>query len=307
MSQTYEDTRSLPTFAVHTLIFAQITVMSLAGNSLVCVALYRNRRLRTITNIYVLSLAITDITSAALIFPFSTVASGIREWPFGFYFCQFSGFLSYIWALLSMDILALTAVNRYICVVKPRLYAILFTAKKTVFLILFMSLLTYSLYLAAILVSSVSYQWNPGHLFCQIEGEEIPASRPLVFTFVAEFFAFPLCVIIFCYGKVYRTIRQHNSAVIPSLQEANASRTVSAQEIQASRVLSAAVIAFCVCWIPSTIVVVLERLTPVAPFWQSFSTLASASSAWINPIIYGVMNRAMRKEFMTLLHCVKGN
>ena len=281
--------------------------MSLAGNSLVCFALYRNRRLRTITNIYVLSLAITDITSVALIFPFSTVASGIREWPFGFHFCQFSGFLCYIWAILSIDILALTAVNRFICVVKPRFYATLFTAKKTVFSILFLSLLKFSLYLAAILFSSVSYQWHPGHLYCQMAGEEIPASKPLVFTLVAEFFAYPLCVIIFCYGRVYRTIRHHNSAVIPSLQDANASRTISAQEIQASRVLFAAVIAFCVCWIPSTIVLVLEQLTPVAPFWQAFSTLASASSAWINPIIYGVMNRAMRKEFMTLLHCVKGN
>ena len=303
MSPTYEDTRSLPTFAVHTLIFAQITVLSLAGNSLVCLALYRNRRLRTITNIYVLSLAIADITSVTFIYPFSTVASGMRRWPFGFNFCQLNGLLCYIWALLSMGILALTAVNRYFCVVKPRFYPILFTAKKTVFTILLTSLLTFSVYLTAILLSSVSYQWHPDYLFCQMAAKETPASKPLVFTLVAHFFAFPLCVIIFCYGKVYRTIRRHNSVVIPSLQEANASTAISAQEIQASRVLLAAVIAFCICWLPSAITIVSDQLTSTPPFWQSFSSLASACSAWINPIIYGVMNRAERKEFVTLLRC----
>ena len=92
MNQTTEDTRSLPTVIIQTVIFVIMTVLSLAGNLLVCLAFYRNRRLRTVTNFFVLSLAITDMISAPLEYSFNTVAFGLRKWPFGVNFCQFNGF-----------------------------------------------------------------------------------------------------------------------------------------------------------------------------------------------------------------------
>ena len=116
-----------------------------------------------------------------------------------------------------------------------------------------------------------------------------------------------MCLILSCYGSVYLVIRQHNFVVVPSLEDANGQGTLSAHVIQASRVLHDAVIAFCVCWIPATVVGVLEGIAQitVSSFWQSANTLAAAYSAWINPIIYGVMNRAMRKESLKLLRCRK--
>lgn len=78
-----EDTRSLSQVIAFTVIDVITTVLSLIGNSLVCLAFYRNRRLRRIvTNIYVLSLVIADMTAAMFVFPFFTVASGLRRWPF---------------------------------------------------------------------------------------------------------------------------------------------------------------------------------------------------------------------------------
>ena len=128
-----EDTRSPPKVIIHTVILTFTTVLSLTGNSLVCLAVYKNRRLRTITNFDVLSLAVADLFTAMFRYSFTTVASGLREWPFGFNFCTFQGFLVYVWSLGSTNILALTAVNRYFCIVKPKYYPILFTKKKTIF------------------------------------------------------------------------------------------------------------------------------------------------------------------------------
>ena len=72
------------------------------------------------------------------------------------------------------------------------------------------------------------------------------------------------------------------------------------------RFLLAAVVAFCICWIPATTVVILEKLAHrgVPPFWH---TLFSACSSRINPIIHGAMNRAMRKEFLKVIRCGKDN
>jgi len=119
-----EDTRSPPKVIIHTVILAFTTVFSLTGNSLVCLAVYKNRRLRTITNFYVLSLAVADLFTAMFGYSFTTVASGLREWPFGFNFFTFQGFLVYVWSLGSTNILALTAVNRYFCIVKVLSYSL---------------------------------------------------------------------------------------------------------------------------------------------------------------------------------------
>ena len=84
------DTRSLQEVTMHTAVLALTTVLSLTGNSLVCLAFYRNGRLRTVTNFYVLSLAIADLILAVFVGCSSTLASGLRRWPFHYNFCQFA-------------------------------------------------------------------------------------------------------------------------------------------------------------------------------------------------------------------------
>lgn len=301
------DTRSLPTVAAHTVIWALTTLLSITGNALVFLAFYRNRRLRTITNFHVLNLVIIDIFMATLGYPFSTIASGLREWPFGFNFCQFNGFLSHFWTVFSISILTLTAINRYFCIIKHRFYSTIFTKKKTILSIIFVWLFTLTSGFIVTVLTPVIFRWHPHYLFCQVKSSEtLPVFTS---TFMTGFVFLLICLTLFCYGNVYRTIRRHNSAVIPSLQEANGQQTASAHEIQASRVLMAAVITFCVCWIPATIVSTLERVAKLAvpSFWQSFDTLAFASTSWINPIIYGVMSRAMRNTILKLLRCRKEN
>ena len=307
MSRPSEEIRGLATITIHTLICVLTMVLSLTGNSLICLAFYRNRTLRTITNFYVLAMAITDIIFAVFVLPFNTVSSGVRKWPFSFTFCQFRGFITFIWGLVSMGILALTAVNRYFCVVKSNFYPTLFTKRKTVTSVIFVWLFTVSFFSTATFVTPVSLQWHPYYVFCQATGIDVRKSNALVFSIVGVFFAPSMSIILFCYGSVYRAIRRHNSAVIPSIQAANLQIDVSAHEIQASRVLLTAVMAFCVCWTPFIIVTTLEMAVRVTipSFWQSFSTMVSVGSTWINPIIYGVMNRAMRREFLKLLRCRK--
>ena len=300
MNQPEEDTRSLPAVVTHSVILALSAILALLGNSLVCLAFYRNIRLRTITNVYVLSLAVADITAAAFVLPFSTIASGYKAWPFNFAFCQFSGLAAYSWGTMSINILALTAVNRYICIVKPGLYPTLFTKKKTLFSILFVLLLTLTALLTATLATPISFQWYPLGLAIEVTGLEVRAG---VSKSSIGLVGLVMLLIIFCYGRVYRTIKRHNSVVSPSLQETTSPVRVSPHEIQASRVLLAAVIGFGVCWIPLTVVRFHKACVrcSLPSYWWSFSTLFAYFSSWINPVIYGVMNRAMRKEFLKLL------
>lgn len=116
-----------------------------------------------------------------------------------------------------------------------------------------------------------------------------------------------MSLVLFGYGSVYRVVRQHNRGIVPSLHNAaNNQGAIRAQEIKTSRVLFATVFGFCVSWIPSIAITFFEVST--SSITQSAIPLLFASiSVWINPLIYGVMNRAMRKEFQNILVCQKGN
>lgn len=307
MERTIEDTRSSLEVIVQTVTAAITTIVSLIGNSLVCLAFYRNRRLRTVTNFYVLSLAIADLaiadlTVASFVYPFSTIASGLRRWPFNHNFCQFSGFLVYYRAQVSLCVLALTSINRYFCVVKPRLYSTFFTRKKTALSIFCVWIFLFIFYLTFNFTLPVVSGWDPYGLHCRGMSLDKHTDR-IMYIFYGTFFTVPMSVVVFGYGNVYRVVRQHNSIIGPSLHAPGVRATVRAQEMKASRLLFAAVLGFFVCWTPLSVSFLLRFgcdifIPSVA---QSLCTMFTTFSAWINPVIYGALNPAMRKEFRNIL------
>lgn len=306
MEETEEDTRSQREVIIHTVILALTTALSVAGNSLVCVAFYRNTRLRTISNFYVLTLAATDLMFAIWNGPFHTIASGLRRWPFSHNFCQFTGFVTQYVAQISLCILALAGINRYFCVVKPHKYTTFFTRKRTLCSILFVWILLFAQTVTQTILAPVTYRWFPNVLYCRATLQDKRAEK-IFYVFYGCLFILPLLIVVFCYGKIYRVVKIHNTVVIPTLQQANSCGTLSAQDIKTSKIIFAAVFGFCVCWTPTIVTIVLEfgYEVHIPPHAQPIYTLFAAISAWINPLIYGVMNRAMRTEFRKIFFCRK--
>lgn len=117
-------------------------------------------------------------------------------------------------------------------------------------------------------------------------------------------------MLFFAYGKIYRFIGRHNNAVHPSLQASrNSQRTLGIHEMKASRVLFATVFSFCVSWIPAGVLIILEYgfAVSIPSTARSIPFLFASTSAWINPVIYGVMNRAMHREYGNIIFCRKEN
>ena len=307
MEQITYDSRSQLEVIVHAVLLTLMTVLSLTGNALVCLAFYRNRRLRTVTNFYVLSLAVADLTVATFKFPFVIVASVLRRWPFSYGFCQFIGVLSINWAMISLCTLALTSMNRYYCVVKPQRYTVFCTKKKTIASILFVCIFLFVFNVTFDSAAHTVYRWHPDSLFCMAKFRDKDTEMVAYITFGC-LSLLSLLVLLLGYGRVYSVVRQHNRAIVPSLQQAaNNGGVMRAQEIKICQVLFAAVFGFCTSWIPTITVTFLEFCfeMSIPTTAKSIPLLFSSLSAWINPIIYGVMNRAMRKEFQNILLCRK--
>lgn len=302
MERTIEDSRSLLEIILQTIIAAITTIVSLIGNSLVCLAFYRNRRLRTITNFYVLSLAIADLSVASFVYPFSTIASGFRRWPFNHSFCQFSGFLAYYWAQVSLCVLALTSINRYFCVVKPHRYATFFTRKRTALSIFYVWTFLFVFYITFTFTFPVVCGWDPYGFHCRGMSLDQRKDR-IMYVFYASFFTVSMSVVLFGYGSVYRVVRHHNAFIAPSLHAPSGRATIRAKDIKASRLLFAAVLGFFVCWTPLCVSFILRFGCDISipSDAQSLCAMFTTFSAWINPVIYGALNPSMRKEFRNIL------
>jgi len=97
----------------------------IAGNSLVIAAVFTHRNLRTVTNTFIVSLAVADLLLGAVVLPFSSVNEVLGWWPFGRIWC--SAWLAIDVWVCTASILNLCAISldRYLAISRPFRYPLL--------------------------------------------------------------------------------------------------------------------------------------------------------------------------------------
>lgn len=73
--------------------YMMILMLSIIGNLLVITTLVQNRRMRTVTNVFLLNLALSDILVGVLCVPFTLVGTILRDFIFGELLCKLIPFL----------------------------------------------------------------------------------------------------------------------------------------------------------------------------------------------------------------------
>ena len=119
-----------PGMIVTSVILLGIVVIVLLGNSLVITAVIKTRKLRTVTNIYIVSLACSDLLLGICVLPYSASYEVLDFWPFGDTWCS-------IW--LAIDVLLCTAsilnlcaisLDRFLAVTSPIKYPSLMSKRR---------------------------------------------------------------------------------------------------------------------------------------------------------------------------------
>ncbi|KAL9970571.1 hypothetical protein ACROYT_G022971, partial [Oculina patagonica] len=101
--------RSLFVTILESSLMIALNIVSLLGNVLVCMSVYRNTRLRTTTNIYIVALAISDLLSAIFVMPLAAGVLISSRWPFGETVCQMHAFFSLFVVYISPVTMGFTA------------------------------------------------------------------------------------------------------------------------------------------------------------------------------------------------------
>lgn len=285
-----------------------INSFSLFGNLLLGIAVIKNPNLRrTVPNMYIITLAVSDFLMSLMGIPFSLASLIIGKWPFNNFICQFQGFWILLMCAVSLQTLAVTAINRYFRVVRSRaLYQKLFNMKTTkvtiavLWMVAFLAPLPY-------VVAGHEFFFHTGKVFCahNIESLYDGYGAYLVLVFVAV----PLITIITCYIRVFIAVRKHNLKFrsrirTKSLSCPSSESSLSVEEVNVTYILLVVVIGFVTTWTP---VLVIDLIDFINADWKlkrqayvSYTCFGFASTS-LNPIIYGIMNRSFRAEYFDIL------
>lgn len=279
-----------------------INVLALLGKLLVCMAYRRNYLLRSSTNMLVVSLAVTDFMISTAVMPLTIIALLVGKWAFRQTVCEIQGFLTHLLAFLSLQIMALTAINRYLRVFKAKLFRKVFTRRQTALIIVSVSVFTLVFFVGLLFIAKSSFIFHPGKVICVIKFRNINQSR--VFTVVSSilFVVIPALVITICYLNVFKSFKQHRNNFNAKYKSRNGPARLSRIEISVTRTVFTIVAVFFTTWIPCFIIDLTDTMYSSylpRPVYMTYTFLAFASSA-VNPIIYGVMNKTFRMEFYRL-------
>lgn len=173
---------SLPLFTV---ISAMLCCISTAINSFLLLVVYKDERLQTVSNLFICSLAVSDLVSGLLAIPVSA-ASGhlwiedlLKETSL---LTKTKTFFLYLTTSGSILNVCAVSVDRFIAIQWPMKYPFLLTRRKVALTVLF--LWTFNLASSA-----------PSFYVRQLE------SLPFLITRLIVLLLLPLAVIIFCYIK----------------------------------------------------------------------------------------------------------
>ena len=300
--------RSLFVIVLEAGCMIMLNVLALLGNILVCIAVYRNTRLRTTTNLYIIALAVSDLLSAIFVMPFSAGALITGRWAFGIKVCELSGFFSVFVVYVSPVTMGLTALNRYVRICKSdQQYRRVFSQRNSrILLASAWVFLAFYLILVTFITGLQEFRFVPDYSACLNVHLNQLSSIIHYIVVIGLFFSLPLTLTIISYRKVFKKIREHNMGTAQGLQAQAVTPGISSHEIRISRSLFVVVFTFMLCWVPLWVITISTRFHIVSNMPQNLELLCTfclCLSNAINPVIYAGMNPLFRKEFIRILRC----
>ncbi|KAK6488885.1 adenosine receptor A2a-like [Huso huso] len=280
-----------------------IAALSTVGNILVCVAVMKNKRLQTVTNYFLVSLAIADICVGALAIPCAIMTDlGIpRD---NLYLCLLM--LSVLIMLTQSSIFSLLAValERYIAIFLPFHYQTIMTPRNAIIIIL----VTWILAFLIGLVPLMGWHKTP------------PASGYCFFVFVVDmtymvyfnFFACvltPLIIMFLIYAQIFIAVKHQIRRMAANNIHSNVQNKQAdsiKKEMKTATSLFLVLFLFTICWIPLHIINCFILLCPHCsiplPLLLTAIILSHINSA-VNPILYAYKMRSFRRTFKAIFLC----
>ena len=285
-----------------------VFLVSLAGNTVIGIIVYRTKTMRKPINFLIVNMAMSDLLLPIFSIPQSIQQIYTNYWlisgPLGQALCKLAYFLPYVSGLVSTQSLVLIAVDRFGAVVFP-LRPPLISSKLCRFFIL-TTWIVAMLILSPELVASKLLEY-PGGYVCVKRWNEVFGDTSFLYHLPAIVVAFfiPLALVAILYIIIFLKLKSQN---IPGEQLANERQQRRQRERNVLKMAIAIVLGFSVCLFPLAIHWLLAafRLNNMLPScglqnFRFFAYFMARANCAINPCICFIFSRNYREGLKTLL------
>ncbi|XP_074930634.1 substance-P receptor isoform X1 [Phalacrocorax aristotelis] len=284
--------------ALWAVAYALIVVVSVVGNVVVMWIILAHKRMRTVTNYFLVNLAFAEASMSA----FNTVVNFTyaihNEWYYGLLYCKFHNFFPIAAVFASIYSMTAIALDRYMAIIHPLQPRLSATATKVVIGVIWL--------LAFLLAFPQGYysvmEELPGRLVCLVEWPEHSTNvygKTYHFCMTILIYFLPLLVIGCAYTVVGVTLW---ASEIPGDNSDRYHEQVSAKR-KVVKMMIIVVCTFALCWLPYHIYFTLQYFNPewylqkfIQQVYLAIMWLAMSSTMY-NPIIYCCLNDRFRVGF----------
>ncbi|XP_006811548.2 prokineticin receptor 2-like [Saccoglossus kowalevskii] len=297
---------SVPAKIALCIVLGIITIFCGLGNTLLCITIFRLKRLRNVTNLFIASLAVSDLLVAVICAPLSLYYYIVQNWVFGTALCTIVGTVKNVSLNVSVNTLLTIGIERYYVIhhpMKPRLQ------KRTVLVVTLGTWLLSSLVaLPTPLFTTVSSGYDrDGRLihYCGEYWSNRLASRAYIAFLTVTEYLVPMTILTFAYCSIVRKVWFHQ---MPGATTGRNRDIAGERKKKTIRMLILVMIFFGICWGPYYIYNLLihfneDILSDDRNNMTMFYIVESIamSNGLLNTIVYFLMNDAYRKECWDML------
>lgn len=293
-----------------TFAYGLIIVVSLTGNSLIGIIIYKKKTMRRTINYFIVNMALSDILLSIFVLPMDFVELFVEYWfisdgLLGQSLCKVVPFLKYLSCVVSIESLILIAIDRFGAVVFP-LRRPFISSKFSLSLILG----TWICGVIGLCPSLIAFKLveHDGKWTCALRFTENFLDEKYYQVLLLIFFALSFALMTILYGIILFKL---NLEQIPGDQSAIARQQRVKRHSEVLKMVIAIVLGFLLCWGPLAVLIFLtvfswDNTTRLSCGVQQYIFIAKVmahSNCAINPCICFTFSGNFRDGLKSVVGC----
>ncbi|XP_021351920.1 RYamide receptor-like, partial [Mizuhopecten yessoensis] len=286
-------------------LYAVTCLVVLLGNGVICYTNYTIHSFRTVTNFFIVSLAITDIIMTIVCVPFSILSNlFFHYWPFWSFLCPIVGFVQMSSVLLRSFMLVAMTSDMYHVATRPLKSRL--TTSRAKLLVMVICALSCLISLPTSIYSKIEYMpYEPGSQGLCVEKwpDDFVRSIYGVCIMMLQYFI-PLIIMAFTYIHIGVIIWIKRT---PGEANTRRDERLATSKKKTIKMIIVVVIAYLLSWLPLHMITIIGDLDQsifdsqcVHMLWLTAHWLAFSNSG-VNPVIFYWMNSKFRHHVLFCL------
>ncbi|XP_074649151.1 neuropeptide FF receptor 2-like [Tubulanus polymorphus] len=284
-------------------------VLAIIGNVLVVSVVYKNPRMHTVTNYFIVNLAVADLLVAIIVLPITLVDTILTNWRFGGVMCKAIPFLQGMVVSASVNTLAAIAIDRYFAICHTLKCKVSRRASKIIIAFIWIESAT------IMTPWAIHYQYivdNTSTSCYEIWESKRDRDSYFLGAIFLTCYAIPLIFITICYGLIaLRVWRREPPGVGHS---SITSGVIYRSKVKVVKMLSVVCVLFAWSWLPLYALKMRLDFGPelsastektIVDYVVPFCRWLGTSNCSVNPLIYCFFSKKYRRGFKMLTACCR--